>query len=415
MGEQSCSDAHDTAVLKMYSCIVDYACRHRYLDVIYEVSQHFNKSLSTLMVPHVRLAGASLYKMVIRDDVSQFCTAVELAEHLFEAVGTPSNHALVCCYAKLLCGLKAKALFHCLQSSPKAAFALLRKYFPRGENSLDKQLSMHNAALAKEIRQVSQDFRKCFLYLIGNKHRRETFLSHGYDRLYNQRFSQRLARRTATFVTELEKGLPDTFLDELLKGQVKADTPVSTPTLWDVLMELLLDCVEGKTTLQSSDLLDLLKDLRPCTEPGQLDIRKSMRRIRLMSSSDGLSVSSGSLGSQQSCGAEADSESTIPGMTGSGRDKGEQRMLAVSEGARNDVHSVQLCDMTSASTATRNNQRGSRTCLGCEQSRRIKLSAVRPQNYYGQRGTYVSPACHVKLFYRKAYQDASGHQHPLFT
>lgn len=411
MSERPCTDPPDTALLDMYSCVVDYACRYRHLDVIYEVSQHMNKNLSTLTVPHLRLASASLYKMVVCDDVSEFYTALQLAQCLFEAAGSFSNGTLVRCYAKLVCGLKVKALFHCLPSSPKEAFTLLRKYFPRGGDTWDKQLSLHNATLAEEIRKVSQDFRKCFLHLIGHKHRRESFMSREYQKVYNHRFSRCLVRRAASFLTELERGLPDTFLDELLKGNWKEHQTVNTPTLWDVLMELLLDCVEGKTTLQSADLLSLLNDLHSCSMPNQLDIRRGVKRIRLLSSSDGQSVSSGSQGSQHSSGTPPGASSTIPYTVEGRHHKG---MHTVSEETVNDNQTSHFSDKTTTSPTTQSNTRSCRTCEGCKQSKRIRLSAVHPHKYCGQRGTYIPPACHVKLLYQKTYQDLSGDQHPLF-
>ncbi|KAL8599603.1 hypothetical protein ACOMHN_024501 [Nucella lapillus] len=379
----SCSEGCDAALVDMYSCIVDYACRHRRLDVICEVSQHMTSSLSSLTVPHVRLAGAGLYKMVVCDDAAQFHTALQLAQRLFDAVGTFTNGTLVRCYAKLLCGLRVKALFHCLQSSPKEAFTLLRKYFPRGGDNLDRQLSRH---------------------LIAHKSKCESFFSREYGQVYDHRFSRCLVKRAASFLTELEKGLPDTFLDEVLKGGWSNQEPVSTPSLGDALMEVLLDRVEGKTTLRSSDLRALLRDLRSCSLPDPRDILRGVRGIRLLSSLDGQSGNSESQGSQLSEGTPTHASSTVP-HAGEGTHHKGVGTVCEEKAVTTDTDSSQPSDPTtttlSASAPTPHSAAITRPCQGCRQSRRVRLSAVRPHRYCGQQGTYVSPACHVRLAYHR--------------
>ena len=73
-----------------------------------EVGRRHRDGLSSLAVPHARLASAGLYKMVVTDNVAEYSTALLLAEQLFQTLGSFENHSLVRCYAKLLCGLKVK-------------------------------------------------------------------------------------------------------------------------------------------------------------------------------------------------------------------------------------------------------------------------------------------------------------------
>ncbi|XP_070186476.1 uncharacterized protein [Littorina saxatilis] len=245
---------------------MDYACCHRLLDVICEVCRRNSGELSSLQVPHARLAGAALYKMVVSDSVREFPTAVLLAQQLFVTLGSFDNSSLVRCYAKLLCGLKVKVLFHSLvESASEQALCLLRQYFPHGGDEFERDLVEKAPKLAEEIQKAVRDFRRCFLPLVRHKHKRESFMENQFEELYGAYFTRCLARRAATFLAELEKDLPATFIDELL--QTESPGKVTNAHSPDFMVDVLLNCVEGKSTLQATDLLSLLEDLSPHSSP----------------------------------------------------------------------------------------------------------------------------------------------------
>ena len=77
-----------------------------------EVARRHGKGLSSLAVPHARLASAALYKIVTTDNVTEYPTALLLAEQLFLTLGSFDNYAFTRCYAKLLCGLKVKVTYN---------------------------------------------------------------------------------------------------------------------------------------------------------------------------------------------------------------------------------------------------------------------------------------------------------------
>ena len=68
---------------------------------------------------------------------------------------------------------------------------------------------------------------------------------------------------------------------QLLKTAGGEDTLTNTPTLSsDVMLEMLLDCVQGKVALQSTDLLDLVDDLSPQASPDLQGFQDSIICIR---------------------------------------------------------------------------------------------------------------------------------------
>lgn len=67
---------------------------------------------------------------------------------------------------------------------------------------------------------------------------------------------------------------------QLLKTESEGVLTNSPVLSSDVMMEMLLDCVQGKTTLQSSDLLGLIKDLGPEVSPDLEGFQHSIMCIR---------------------------------------------------------------------------------------------------------------------------------------
>lgn len=252
-----------TTQRQLLGYITDYSCRYRHANVIQAVLEKHGLSLASLGVPHARLATASLHKIVHHEIMHGFPTAIVLAEQLFREFGSKQDHAFVHSFIRLLCGLKVKALFYIMEDSPEEALRVFGEYFPRGNGYIDDIVT--TPELAQGLRKATTDFRKSIFPIILHPAKREDFMANQYKQRYGRDFTQALKRRVTSFVDSLEKQWPDTFIDMMFKQQklINTDPTADCLSSSDSLMDILLDFVDGKSSLEPEDLLALVNLLDP--------------------------------------------------------------------------------------------------------------------------------------------------------
>ncbi|XP_021354239.1 uncharacterized protein LOC110450818 isoform X2 [Mizuhopecten yessoensis] len=297
--------------IQIESWVLMHACKYKYHHVIKGILNRHHDNLEELDVPKIYLSIAMIYNTVMTDNVLYYPVVVHHLDYIYSEVPDAVPFKL---YSKLTMGLKMKASHGHGSTSPNVniwclasiicamdllkknhddALMVLNRYFPRKgshyEHVIHRELSCLHSA--------QKNFRKFFLPLLAHQNQREAYFRDEYEDEYGQHYQEALQKLGAMFVEKLTSLLPPTVIEKILADGPEKYLPLSEGCT-HLFMEMLLDTLHGKETLEEKDLLELLTMVSPLHTQDRVQVDK----VWLLSSEESKKTSSKSLFSSDSDG-----------------------------------------------------------------------------------------------------------------
>ncbi|KAK3589104.1 hypothetical protein CHS0354_017446 [Potamilus streckersoni] len=242
---------------KVENWIIDYALRKNYHDVVKALLQHNHEAIHAPNM-EIRLMMCTLNKIISQEDSSQFSLAANIVDFISRSVGKFCSVKL---YGKIIYMLRMKMLLQHLQKDTFYVLVLLNKNLPRCGLQFDNV----NMKELKKLNERISSFRKFFLTLVASESTKQSYFAEEYEKEFGEDFMIRLKQFVQIFMDRINSHLPKTMLEQIFD---RRDLIKHHPT--SVAIEILLDCMHGKTSLSAGELYNCWHQLNSDPDKGNV-------------------------------------------------------------------------------------------------------------------------------------------------
>ncbi|KAL5021738.1 hypothetical protein ScPMuIL_000893 [Solemya velum] len=232
--------------------VFEYSAKNRYYSVLSELC--CREEDLPYGVKDIWMILATVGRIVDSWDVKNFELAVELVEWVYTSVGKCVPFKI---FAKLTTGLKMKILLCQLLDGQEDVIERLFCFFPRKSPAYPDENQMD----VSKLRKVHSHFRKEFLTLVAHEHQRQDYFRNEYAEKYGDRWVAAVKLLMNKFIQNITKHLPLTMIEKVLRDGPEQHVP--TQPFTTLATEMFLEVLYERKSVNSDDLLELLKMLNP--------------------------------------------------------------------------------------------------------------------------------------------------------